>query len=534
MRTDKAELLELMDKLSKNASDASYVKAVADGKYSEIFAEAIRSGDDVRVGYTDGKYSFLIDTERGRFSLPMDVFNTLNQNAVRTEEVSSKAMHDSDAYEDKKKEEDEQPGQKVPIDACDEEHVQVAETFDEENVEHEYIAPQEYAQTEPEHSTVSLPAEDHIITDREESCEQREPIYEEEYSGSEMANVQPEIHEIKEQFDVEGNVDTVEREPITEPEMTEESKIHAEEVHEAVAETHHQSEEDHYIQEMKIPEPEVRPSESEMIETPVLGEEEPEPVQEKPKKKGFFGFAKKESLSAQPETAERPFGKYAALSSEPEPVKHSESLSNAMTGNDDGGEIFKHTHSVSIVLKFNNDNVRGRYSVEFWPTWIQFKSGLRAFADCVIRVTDDDGTEHLGLIDSKNREFKYKPEGTDYVLKMVGIWEYGSLLTSVSIDNDSKYAILDDIEKNEPEDPDSSFLLQFKKEEKGQPSYFIIPLRNSNRGESCIPIIGIVNDGGQKFILSRMKDNTCRHVHNNRERVISGHWENGHFAVSVN
>ena len=68
---------------------------------------------------------------------------------------------------------------------------------------------------------------------------------------------------------------------------------------------------------------------------------------------------------------------------------------------------------------------------------------------------------------------------------------------------------------------------------KGQPAYFIVPLRDKNNGEKNIPIVGTVTDNGVKYILARVNGNTCRYTFNNRVRVITGHWENGTFKINI-
>ena len=200
---------------------------------------------------------------------------------------------------------------------------------------------------------------------------------------------------------------------------------------------------------------------------------------------------------------------------------------------DDHGTMFKHTHDIVITMKYNQSAVIGKYKVEFWPTWVQFGMTNQTFAECLVRISDTAGTEEISIIDRRNHEFSYKFPNTDYTFKMVGVWNSGMLTTSVSIDNDSKYLMRDTLTREEPEKLDGGFLEQFEYVAKGQPKYTILPLRNDNRGEENIPIIGIAEDNNSKILLRRMKGNTCQYTHNNRTRVITGHWENGKFCISI-
>ncbi len=201
----------------------------------------------------------------------------------------------------------------------------------------------------------------------------------------------------------------------------------------------------------------------------------------------------------------------------------------------DGGELFKHTHNITITMKYNVDAVIGTYTVEFWPTWIQTRIGAngQTYAECLVRISDDKGTEMIAVTDRTNKEFTYKFQGTTYTFKMVGVWNSGMLTTHVSIDDDSKYKLIDDFKREEPKNLTQNFLDQFESIERGQPQYFIVPLRSDNRGEAKIPIIGIAKDGNSKYILARLNDNTCQYRHNNKTREISGHWENGKFCISI-
>lgn len=201
----------------------------------------------------------------------------------------------------------------------------------------------------------------------------------------------------------------------------------------------------------------------------------------------------------------------------------------------DGGELFKHTHHITITMKYNVDAVIGTYTVEFWPTWIRTRMGAngQTYAECLVRISDDKGTEMIAVTDRTNKEFTYKFQGTTYTFKMVGVWNSGMLTTHVSIDDDSKYKLIDDFKREEPKNLTQNFLDQFESIERGQPQYFIVPLRSDNRGEAKIPIIGIAKDGNSKYILARLNDNTCQYRHNNKTREISGHWENGKFCISI-
>lgn len=200
----------------------------------------------------------------------------------------------------------------------------------------------------------------------------------------------------------------------------------------------------------------------------------------------------------------------------------------------DYGQIFKHTHNISVTLKYGSNTGVTKYKVEFWPTWVQFGSRSNTYAECLVRISDETGHEKIDMIDRNNKELTYQFPGTEHKFKMVGAWQSGMLSTVVQLVNDAKYTIKTTVQKDEPEVIDGNYLNQFKVEAKGQPKYFIVPLRADNRGEERIPIIGIVEEPGHsKFILSRMPNNTCQHTFNNRTRIISGHWENGLFHISI-
>ena len=253
-----------------------------------------------------------------------------------------------------------------------------------------------------------------------------------------------------------------------------------------------------------------------------------------PKKKGFFGFGRHQHESvnaASPETEPTHTAKkFAGIG---DALMHPGE--NTFEFKDDKGELFKHTHNLTVTMKYNTDAIVGKYKVEFWPTWLQMGMGAngQTYAECLVRISDDKGTEMIAITDRTNKEFSYKFQGTAYTFKMVGVWDSGMLTTHVSIDNDSKYKLIDDFKREEPKRLTSNFLEQFESIERGQPQYFIVPLRADNRGEAKIPIIGIVKDGNNKYILARLNDNTCQYTHNNKTREISGHWENGRFHISI-
>lgn len=200
---------------------------------------------------------------------------------------------------------------------------------------------------------------------------------------------------------------------------------------------------------------------------------------------------------------------------------------------DDGGQLFKHTHKLNVVLAYNPDTVCGRYKAEFWPTWIQTKQYTKTFASCIIRIVNDKGEEALSLIDNRTTEYQYKFKNDAYTFKLFACWDAGELKTFVTLDNESQYKIDDEIEEKVPDKLDIDFLKQFKVDVKGQPAYFIVPLRDKNNGEKNIPIVGTVTDNGVKYILARVNGNTCRYTFNNRVRVITGHWENGTFKINI-
>ena len=200
---------------------------------------------------------------------------------------------------------------------------------------------------------------------------------------------------------------------------------------------------------------------------------------------------------------------------------------------DDGGQLFKHTHKLNVVLAYNPDTVCGRYKAEFWPTWIQTKQYTKTFASCIIRIVNDKGEEAVSLIDNRTTEYQYKFKNDAYTFKLFACWDAGELKTFVTLDNESQYKIDDEIEEKVPDKMDIDFLKQFKVDVKGQPAYFIVPLRDKNNGEKNIPIVGTVTDNGVKYILARVNGNTCRYTYNNRVRVITGHWENGTFKINI-
>lgn len=240
------------------------------------------------------------------------------------------------------------------------------------------------------------------------------------------------------------------------------------------------------------------------------------------------GFGK---IKQREETKDASKSKFAALDDSAKNMAGSEAKFEYA---EDSGTMFKHTHNLIITMKYNQSAVIGEYKVEFWPTWVQFGMTNQTFAECLVRISDSDGTEEISIIDRRNHEFSYKFPGSDYTFKMVGVWNSSMLTTSVSIDNDSKYMLRDSLTREEPEKLDASFLDQFELIAKGQPKYTILPLRNDNRGEENVPIIGIAEDNNTKILLRRMKGNTCQYTHNNRTRVITGHWERGRFHISIN
>lgn len=563
-----ARMMAIMNDLAKNADNAAYVKETAEDFLGDLFCDYLKNGARAMFCMTDKGPAYILDTEYGSYSVPFVVLNkklaaALNSPASTMIESEKKKRINDVTYNTSIVDEQDDfidVGENCE-DAFNDVKIGAAETVHYDNVvlqdEAAHFGEQKgKAETDnnvsPDTKDVKVECEvtpeyneiNNEIKTSEESVIYKNVQSEEVNIHSDSPNVDgPETVTIEENMPEENttlnnavnNIASFREELSASDEFTDEDdenesytpSFEASLSENMQADVNNQSE-----PEVNIMSNDVKENEEHANDTPVADSIVTPPA---PKKKGFFGFGRhqQEMVNTMPsETAQlnHMAKKFAGIG---DALTHSGE--NTFEFKNDKGELFKHTHNLTVTMKYNTDAIVGKYKVEFWPTWLQIGMGAngQTYAECLVRISDDKGTEMIAITDRTNKEFSYKFHGTAYTFKMVGVWDSGMLTTHVSIDNDSKYKLIDDFKREEPKHLTSNFLEQFESIERGQPQYFIVPLRADNRGEAKIPIIGIVKDGNNKYILARLNDNTCQYTHNNKTREISGHWENGRFHISI-
>lgn len=200
----------------------------------------------------------------------------------------------------------------------------------------------------------------------------------------------------------------------------------------------------------------------------------------------------------------------------------------------DGGELFMHRKVIRLKKMFGSDEY-GPYEFRFWPVNAP-KTLDRKFAEMLILVLDRvNKKEELYMCDAQNPECNIKLDDKD--IKMYGIWEDGKFTPYVTLAGKtaSIFSKLEKSEENIPDMVDNIFFEQFRVEKKGQPRHFIVPLESSNGGESNIPIVGYVETpNGVKTLLTRRAGNTLVYKVSGRQKVITGHFEEGKFKIEIN
>lgn len=562
-----ARMMAVMNDLAKNADNAAYVKETAEDFLGDLFCDYLKNGARAMFCMTDKGPAYILDTEYGSYSVP---FVVLNKKLAAALSSPANTM-----IEDEKKKRINDVTYSASIVDEPDDFIDVSEncenTFSDiktgaaETVHCDSVMPQEEAahfvapknginvnddilsDTKDVKTESELTTENNEINDETQTSEETD-IYKD--VQQEEANTHSDVPDVDETEAVSFEKNTPEEntalndaanniasfreelaagDEFADDEEENESYTPSFEISSSTktqADVSYQSE-----SQVNTESDDAKANKEHLNDTPAADAVVTPPA---PKKKGFFGFGRHQHESvntASPETEPTHTAKkFAGIG---DALMHSGE--NTFEFKDDKGELFKHTHNLTVTMKYNTDAIVGKYKVEFWPTWLQMGMGAngQTYAECLVRISDDKGTEMIAITDRTNKEFSYKFQGTAYTFKMVGVWDSGMLTTHVSIDNDSKYKLIDDFKREEPKHLTSNFLEQFESIERGQPQYFIVPLRADNRGEAKIPIIGIVKDGNNKYILARLNDNTCQYTHNNKTREISGHWENGRFHISI-
>lgn len=568
-----ARMMAVMNDLAKNADNAAYVKETAEDFLGDLFCDYLKNGARAMFCMTDKGPAYILDTEYGSYSVPFVVLNkklaaALNSPAsTMIEDEKKKRIND---VTDNTSIVDE-PDDFIDVDGNCENTFSDIKAGAAETVHYDNAMPQEEAAhfVAPKNE---VNVNDDVLSDTNDVKTESELTTENNAVNGEAQmpeetdiykDLQPEETNTHSDVPDVGETETVSFEKNTPEESTtfnDTANNIASFKEELAADddfTDDDEENERYMPSFEI-------SSSEKMQTGVSHQADSQvsiesndnqaneehvnnddandmPVADAvatppaPKKKGFFGFGRhqQETVNATPSETAQPTHTVKKFAGIGEALTHPGE--NTFKFKDDKGELFKHTHNLTVTMKYNTDAIVGKYKVEFWPTWLQMGMGAngQTYAECLVRISDDKGTEMIAITDRTNKEFSYKFHGTAYTFKMVGVWDSGMLTTHVSIDNDSKYKLIDDFKREEPKHLTSNFLEQFESIERGQPQYFIVPLRADNRGEAKIPIIGIVKDGNNKYILARLNDNTCQYTHNNKTREISGHWENGRFHISI-
>lgn len=562
-----ARMMAVMNDLAKNADNAAYVKETAEDFLGDLFCDYLKNGARAMFCMTDKGPAYILDTEYGSYSVPFVVLN--KKLAAALSSPASTMIED----EKKKRINDvtynasivDEPDDFIDVGGNCENTFSDIKTGAAETVHCDSVMPQEEAahfvapknginvnddilsDTKDVKIESELTTENNEINDETQTSEETD-IYkdvqqEEDNTHSDVPDVdEPEAVSFEKNTpeentvlnDAANNIASFREELASGDEFMDDEEenegytpsFEISSSKKTQADVSYQSE-----SQVNTESDDAKANKEHLNDTPAAGAVVTPPA---PKKKGFFGFGRHQHESvnaASPETEPTHTAKkFAGIG---DALMHPGE--NTFEFKDDKGELFKHTHNLTVTMKYNTDAIVGKYKVEFWPTWLQMGMGAngQTYAECLVRISDDKGTEMIAITDRTNKEFSYKFQGTAYTFKMVGVWDSGMLTTHVSIDNDSKYKLIDDFKREEPRHLTSNFLEQFESIERGQPQYFIVPLRADNRGEAKIPIIGIVKDGNNKYILARLNDNTCQYTHNNKTREISGHWENGRFHISI-
>ena len=585
-----AKMMAVINRIAQNANDPVYVKNTAEDFLGDLFCDYLKNGARAMFCMTDKGPAYILDTEYGSYSVPFVVLNkklaaalsTSASTMIESEDEKKNLVYDLDndacstnklndivdAEEHhtiiKKNEgtgedqdgENTPPATTVPFDVSNTN--KTPEDTIEASIPELRTSRSTDNATNSENDFSTTPKE--IETESHENVRNEETDMHDDHSALEFAqateaeNIQQEMpvsNEIKAETDTiettsaaradekNGNAasniaafrDSFATQSVEDP--SEEYDDEEDESYRLNAKwTHHQNSEDmQNVYQEALTDANNEEQKKDNDDTQNFKKVE---NGEKPKQRVFLWGLKKNVTQEEKNTPLTSDGgknkKFSAISEVIENVE-----SKPFEYPNDGGELFKHTHHITITMKYNVDAVIGTYTVEFWPTWIQTRIGAngQTYAECLVRISDDKGTEMIAVTDRTNKEFTYKFQGTTYTFKMVGVWNSGMLTTHVSIDDDSKYKLIDDFKREEPRNLTRDFLDQFESIERGQPQYFIVPLRSDNRGEAKIPIIGIAKDGNSKYILARLNDNTCQYRHNNKTREISGHWENGKFCISI-
>lgn len=555
-----AKMMAVINSIAQNANDPVYVKNAAEDFLGDLFCDYLKNGARAMFCMTDKGPAYTLDTEYGSYSVPFVVLNNkiaaaLNVSSnpmIEGENEKKKLVYDLDnaAYGTNKLNdiiENEQQHETV-INERNEPAVTLNNEYSSSVAAVPYVAYEA-------NDTIGKGAE--ILTLREEINND----FDEEKADSDIPKVEVSNvtlssneyseHEYAQDNEAEREISTAGDEKMYSSSDTASNVYAFREsfINDNTEDSSEEYDEDYELNEPDIPNAhqEILTEENygnEMSQLPEINEQEIEDKyttknsknsenEMKPKKSFSWGYNESTAQEKQiPQNSNNNITnkKFAGIS---EAIDNS--VAKPFEFPNDGGELFKHTHNITITMKYNADAIVGRYTVEFWPTWLQTRIGAngQTYAECLVRISDDNGSEMIAITDRRNKEFSYKFQGTRYTFKMVGVWDCGMLKTHVSIDDDSKYRLIDDFKREEPKHLTQNFLDQFESIERGQPRYFIVPLRADNRGEAKIPIIGIVKDGNNKYILARLNDNTCQYRHNNKTREISGHWEKGKFCISI-
>lgn len=562
-----ARMMAVMNDLAKNADNAAYVKETAEDFLGDLFCDYLKNGARAMFCMTDKGPAYILDTEYGSYSVPFVVLNKKLAAALSSpantmiEDEKKKRINDvtySASIVD-------EPDDFIDVSGNCENTFSDIKTGAAETVHCDSVMPQEEAahfvapknginvnddilsDTKDVKIESELTTENNEINDEMQTSEETD-IYKD--VQQEEANTHSDVPDVDETEAISFEKNTPEENTVLndaanniasfrEELAAGDEFMDDEEENESytpsfeISSSKKTQEDVSYQSESQVntESDDAKANKEHLNDTPAADAVVTPPA---PKKKGFFGFGRHQHESVNvtsPETEPTHTAKkFAGIG---DALMHPGE--NTFEFKDDKGELFKHTHNLTVTMKYNTDAIVGKYKVEFWPTWLQMGMGAngQTYAECLVRISDDKGTEMIAITDRTNKEFSYKFQGTAYTFKMVGVWDSGMLTTHVSIDNDSKYKLIDDFKREEPKRLTSNFLEQFESIERGQPQYFIVPLRADNRGEAKIPIIGIVKDGNNKYILARLNDNTCQYTHNNKTREISGHWENGRFHISI-
>lgn len=197
------------------------------------------------------------------------------------------------------------------------------------------------------------------------------------------------------------------------------------------------------------------------------------------------------------------------------------------------GEWVCHTHYVMIKKTYGTQTF-GPYVIQVWSTEVVEMHPDKIPSSIFVRAKAPNGSV---ICKTSDRHTKYITLEIDRKqFNVFGFWEHGAFVTEVVTINTtaSMYTMTEEVEQECPEQVSDAFLDQFRSREPRRPEFFVVPVENVNHGEPFVPIAAFARVGDKNYVISNKgAGNTLRFTYANELSEISGRWEGGKFAFTI-